>query len=388
MRTFAFISASFFATIVFCSIPSFGQKRTAEQLIQQKNIPISQYEFSESELQSFSIEMSFGSTEIISKLTKLKDIGATIHRVDMVYTDFPKGCDLTNLNFNRIKEIEKIHPILVQNMLIPWKIIRQTGCKTEEEARTYFHGIIVYFQENASSGFVKEVNTNLNNYLPKNITKELARKIMDTIKKPTVKEVFKRQKNWNNAVLIVDLTTSMIPYNSQVILWQLLNSERGFFKEVVMFNDGDSAPEKSKKVGKTGGIYHEKNISFEALRKTSFEVCQNGIGNSDFPENDLEAVLFAIEKNPNAGEYILIADNDAPPRDMSLLNKISRPIRIVLCDTESGILPEYLEIARRTAGSVHTITDDILDLMKRKEGEVFFVGNRRFKISSGRIRLF
>jgi hypothetical protein len=235
---------------------------------------------------------------------------------------------------------------------------------------------------------VKEVNTNLNNYLPKNITKELARKIMDTIKKPTVKEVFKRQKNWNNAVLIVDLTTSMIPYNSQVILWQLLNSERGFFKEVVMFNDGDSAPEKSKKVGKTGGIYHEKNISFEALRKTSFEVCQNGIGNSDFPENDLEAVLFAIEKNPNAGEYILIADNDAPPRDMSLLNKISRPIRIVLCDTESGILPEYLEIARRTAGSVHTITDDILDLMKRKEGEVFFVGNRRFKISSGRIRLF
>lgn len=387
MKRNALIMFSFLATSLFNSVITFGQKRTAEKLIQQQNIKMPHYQFSNNQLQTFSIEMSFGSAEITSQLVKFKEIGATIHRVDLVYTDFPKGADLEGLNLKRIKEIEKIHPILVQNDLIPWRIIRQTACETEEEARTYFHGIVIYFQENAPRSFVKEIHSNLNRYLPKNMTKELARKIMDTIEKPTVNEVFTRQKKWTNAVIIVDLTTSMIPYNAQVVLWQLLNTEKGFFKEVVMFNDGDSAPEKTKKVGKTGGIYHMKNISFDALRKTSFEVCQNGIGNSDFPENDLEAVLYAIDKNPKASEYILIAHNDAPPRDMSLLSKIARPIRIILCDSENGILPEYLEIARKTGGSVHTMKEDLSDLLKMKEGEIFYAGGRKYKIIGGKIKL-
>jgi hypothetical protein len=377
-----FTTLQFILTTVF-----WGQNRKAEQIINQKIKEIGRYEIKENGLYSFSVAMGYGSSDILGKLNSFKDIGATIDRIDLIYTDFPKGANLSELNLNRLKQIETFHPILIQNPLIKWNIVCQTACQTEEEARTFFHGIVIYYQLYTTPEYIKVVKNNLMSYLPEKVNNQIAKEMMDTMRKPVVNKVFNRNKNWENAVLIVDLTTSMIPYNSQVLLWQLLHSERSFFKDVILFNDGDSAPEEAKKVGKTGGIYHEKNISFDALRKTSINVCQNGVGNSDFPENDLEAVLFAINQVPNAEEYILIADNDAPPRDMALLDKINRPIRIVLCDTENGILPQYLEVARRTGGSVHTIDEDLTALMVKKEGEVFIAGGRKYKITGGKIKV-
>jgi len=374
-----------FLVLVFFLSNFVWSQRTAVQIIKQPIINVDKYEKPQNNLKTFTVKMDFGSADILEQLQEFNVIGATIYHIDLVYTDFPKGANLTTLNLNRIKQLEKFHPILVQNSLIQWNIIRQQNCINEEHAKTFFHGIIVYYENLNKSTYVSEVDTKLNLYLPENVNKELAQKIIDTIPYPTVNEVFKRNKYWRNTVLIVDLTTSMIPYNAQVVLWQILNADRGFFREVVMFNDGDSAPSEAKEVGKTGGLYHEKNMSFESLRSMSLKVCRNGLGNTDFPENDLEAVLFAIEKNPNATEYVLIADNDAPPRDMELLDKIFRPIRIILCDTEKGILPEYLEIARRTGGSVHTINEDIYDLIKLKEGQTIQVGMHKFKIKNGKI---
>jgi hypothetical protein len=329
--------------------------------------------------------MGFGSAAILEQLKDFQVLGQTINHIDLVYTDFPKGANLKALNLNRIKEIEQFFPILVQNPLIKWNIIRQTNCQTEAAARTFFHGVIIYYEASSSKEFLKEVATKLDNYLPEDPSKIVAQKIIDTISKPTINNVLNRQKQWTNAVFIVDLTSSMIPYNSQIALWQLLNTENGLIKEIVMFNDGDSAPIEAKTPGKTGGIYHLKSINYKAIRNESRKVCTNGLGNNVQPENDLEAVLFAIEKNPNASEYILVADNDAPPRDMELLDKIYRPIRIILCDTDKGILPEYLEIARKTGGSVHTLKEDIVDLIKKKEGETIVAGGKKYKVKNGRI---
>jgi hypothetical protein len=67
------------------------------------------------------------------------------------------------------------------------------------------------------------------------------------------------------------------------------------------------------------------------------------------------------------------------------LDKIYRPIRIILCDTDKGILPEYLEIASKTGGSVHTLKEDIVDLIKKKEGETIVAGGKKYKIQGGKI---
>ena len=379
---------SIFSVLFLSSFNVFvkAQNRSAQEILAQGSKDIGRYSSENTELKTFVVKMGYGESSISQQLARFNVLGATIHSIDLVYSDFPKGQDLSKLNLSRIQEMERFHPISVQNPLIKWTIWRQTECSSEQEAKGLFHGIIVYYQEPISTDFVNNATTDLNKYLPIKMTPIIAKKILDTISRPTVVNVFNRQTRWKNAVLIVDLTSSMIPYNSQVVLWQLLHSERGLIKEVVMFNDGNSAPQRAKHVGKTGGLYHGQHLSFDSLRNMSLTACRNGLGNRDFPENDLEAVLFAIKKNPNAGEYILVADNDAAPRDMALLSKINRPIRVVLCGAENGILPEYLEIARSTGGSVHTITDDIIDLMKRREGEVFSVGYRRFKIVSGRIQ--
>lgn len=362
-----------------------AQSRSAQSIINQRIVNVDQYEFYDGDLETFKVEMGFGSAAILEQLKDFQVLGQTINHIDLVYTDFPKGANLKTLNLNRIKEIEQFFPILVQNPLIKWNIIRQTNCQTEVAARTFFHGVIIYYEASSSKEFLKEVATKLDNYLPKDPSKIVAQKIIDTMSKPTINNVLNRQNQWTNTVLIVDLTSSMIPYNSQIALWQLLNADKGVIKEIVMFNDGDSAPIEAKIPGKTGGIYHLKSINYQAIRSESRKVCHNGLGNNDQPENDLEAVLFSIEKNPNASEYILIADNDAPPRDMELLDKIYRPIRIILCDTDKGILPEYLEIARKTGGSVHTMKEDIVDLIKKKEGETIIAGGKKYKIINSRI---
>lgn len=370
---------------IISAFGSFAQMRTAEQIVNQKIKDIREYNSDTSKLKKFVISMDFAAASILDQLKKHKIIGVTIDHIDLVYTDYPKGANLKKLNLERIKEVETFHPLLVQNPLIKWNIYRQTNCKTEEQAKSLFHGVVIYYQDSPNKIMITEIESELSARLPANLDIAKAKKMIDTLKKPTVNVVFNRNKHWNNAFIIVDLTASMIPYNSQVVLWHLLNTNNGLIKEVVLFNDGDSAPLSAKKVGKVGGLYYLKNINFDTLRQSCITACFNGLGNTDGPENDLEAVLFAIKQNPNANEYILIADNDAPPRDMELLDQIYRPIRIVLCDTDKGILPEYLEIARKTGGSVHTIKEDIMDLIKQKEGETFVVGGRKYVVKGGKI---
>jgi hypothetical protein len=56
---------------------------------------------------------------------------------------------------------------------------------------------------------------------------------------------------------------------------------------------------------------------------------------------------------------ILVADNSSAVKDMELLERIKKPVHIILCgspaDSMQAMQPEYLEIARRTGGTLHTL---------------------------------
>ena len=58
-------------------------------------------------------------------------------------------------------------------------------------------------------------------------------------------------------------------------------------------------------------------------------------------------------------DIVMIADNWSTPRDLNLLTKINKPIKIILCGTEYGVNSIYLDVAHQTGGSVHTIEQDI-----------------------------
>ncbi|TAG87512.1 MAG: hypothetical protein EAZ20_10485 [Bacteroidetes bacterium] len=174
-------------------------------------------------------------------------------------------------------------------------------------------------------------------------------------------KAFQRNKHWKNQLLVVDVTGSMYVYLNQFKIWY--SSKHNIFPnkmQFVLFNDGDDALKNNvyKKVGTTGGIYFSTTADFVDLETQMTKARQNG-GGGDTPENDLEAVIKAIEKCKNYNEVILIADNTSQVRDIELLPKIKKPLRIILCGADFYVNGQYLEIAYKTKGSIHLLREDV-----------------------------
>ena len=53
-----------------------------------------------------------------------------------------------------------------------------------------------------------------------------------------------------------------------------------------------------------------------------------GYKNFDSPENDLEAVIYAMDRAYNYDEVILIADNNSAIRDFKLVKQLKHPIEL------------------------------------------------------------
>ena len=97
-------------------------------------------------------------------------------------------------------------------------------------------------------------------------------------------------------------------------------------------------------------------------------------GNGGDPEeNDVEAILKGIQKYPDFKNLILIADNNSCMRDYCLVKDIKVPVKVVLCGTYSGINPQYINLAYKTKGSIHTIEDDISDFYNRTNTDATFM---------------
>lgn len=133
-----------------------------------------------------------------------------------------------------------------------------------------------------------------------------------------------------------------------------------------------------------GGIYYVNTKDFESLSNTLNTAMTSG-GGGDAPENNIEAVIKGIEKNPKVKEVIMIADNNATPRDLSLLSKVKVPIRLILCGASNGINLAYLEMVRKNKGSIHTMENDLLDLCLKTEGEKFELDGITYQIKYGNI---
>ena len=190
--------------------------------------------------------------------------------------------------------------------------------------------------------------------------------------------------NSKNTLIVVDVTGSMAPYSLQICLWNRLNFKVGENNYYVLFNDGDAKSTNQKKIGNTGGVYPLKIDSIIDLEKNMIKVMQKGFG-GDIPENNLEAIIVGLKKFPNTKEIVMIADNYAPVRDMILLEKIKIPVRIILCGSyELRYNCDYLNIARQTKGSLHTMEYDYLDIYKTKEGEILEMKGFNYKLIKGK----
>lgn len=374
--------------IVLYIFTSFGSlnARNAEDIIKQREVKKFNYFLSTGLMKAVVINMQYGQAEVISNSDRTAMKTAEVFRVDLVFSDFPSEYDMESLNLKRIRLIQKLRPDLVKDEKVQWRLIRQMRCKNAAEAKTLFHGIVIHYRP-VQSKDIMEVDTRfLLTNLPVSDSIRSVEKLRKLLVDTSVIHIMNRnKKRWKNMVVVTDLTGSMSPYASQVILWLKLSSIDNKVSSVTFFNDGDM--KHLKPIGSTGGIYMKRTTDYDEIRELALITVRAGNG-GDGPENDCEALIATQKFNPNAKEMILIADNMAPIKDKVLIGQILKPVRVVLCGTTYGINIEYLNLARDTGGSVHTMEKDLTHLLEMEEGKTFSLNNIVFKIVNNRIIQF
>ncbi|GAA3919438.1 hypothetical protein [Hymenobacter algoricola] len=200
-----------------------------------------------------------------------------------------------------------------------------------------------------------------------------------------VSRVMQRHPEWPKEVVVTDVTGSMFPYTYDLLAWLQL-SALDEQKTFVFFNDGNDAPDKDKRVGKTGGLYHVKTDSYEPIKNKLIEAMKGG-GGGDAPENDAEALLYAHRLTSDSTDVILIADNYTFPRDAKLLKNTTAHVRIILCGVRDYINPRYLALARQHGFTLHTIEGDIKDLSKLVEGQIITIQGQQYEVTKDGFKL-
>lgn len=338
------------------------------------------------------VPMDFKSNEVkdISALREIK--GITIMTIEVVYSSFVRNdaFNQNELNKKRLESLELVAPYLFEFSFTKYAFIAQTDWRNEDDAKDLFHGVIVTYRKERGAldsisqkkleDFVKWFTTKKDR--PSSLTKEDINYFMrDTL----VLSVLTRTKEWKNMALVCDVTGSMYPFMSQVMVWLKLNCESSNLRYYTFFNDGDNKRDDEKIIGNTGGIYHGLFRNYKHIDALMKEAMRKG-GGGDSPENNIEAILSSIDYHKEVKEIIMIADNYANIKDIKLLNKIKIPVNIILCGSSFGINVDYLNLAKKTGGKIYTIEQDLLKLMDLNEGETFKFKNEKFIIEKGVFR--
>lgn len=194
--------------------------------------------------------------------------------------------------------------------------------------------------------------------------------------------------NWKHAALVCDVTGSMACYNAQVLdfLRVQFSKRDTAIVRVVFFNDGDDRRDITKIAGRVGGIYSAEAVSLDQIVQLMAQAMKAGTG-GDLQENVVEALLRAQEDCAYCEQLVLIADNYAPPRDLSLADKLRKPVRVVVCSTSPVLNADYLNLARITKGSLHFNKKSYTNLHTFEEGSTLQVGKETFVVKNGRFVL-
>lgn len=192
---------------------------------------------------------------------------------------------------------------------------------------------------------------------------------------------------WKNIVIVCDITSTMFPYTTQVFDWMNENTDNQSIKGIVFFTDCDSLGRQTR--GRLPGkMFTVRSKDELVLWDTMFAAINNTENNKDKPENNIEALLYAQKHFPDADEFVMIADNSTQVKDMKQLSKVKKKVHIILCgetyEKNVAFQSDYIQIAKKTKGTIHTLEDDIENISKVKEMSIVRVGNIYFRFHKGK----
>lgn len=317
---------------------------------------------------------------------------ARIDTIEVIFTLYPKDPSFWITNYHvllsrRLQELFRVDPQFNQPH-IHWKMVLQTDCSNEFEAIGLFHGFrVVYtrqevaeyqpvppeWQKATAFSYLDSLWLDSSRFSPTLVAVDTFIRAKGGYQDSTVLRILERNRQWQDALVILDWTGSMYHHGAMAVLWHLLNLEHTNIDYFVFFNDGNGKKRKQKEVGKTGGILGVPGNEPEELLKAFYKVERRGNG-GDSPENDLEAIVRGVKKYPEFKEVILVGDNLACMRDFTLIDRVSAPVRILLPGKFDVINHQYINLAYRTGGSIHTFDDDIYDFSDQPSDRITING--------------
>jgi hypothetical protein len=332
-----------------------------------------QHDTTSKKIKTMFVQMQYNESRITnSKLIEKLNSGLIkIISIDFVYTQFADRKKQNDLNKKRLLELQLIAPNIFWQSMTKWRFFEQLGFTDEKDASLLYHGFVIRYEM-------------LPKYEPASFA-TIKKDVLTRIKVPidsTIYHIFKRDTSIDQKLIVIDFTGSMSPYYLEVMAWLALQN----FKQNIsfsFFNDGDSTDDDKKIIGHTKGIYLFESKNLDTVINYAFKTIKGGYG-GDCPENDIEAILKGIEKYKDVKEVVLVADNWSDMRDYSLLYLINKPVKVILCGTDYGINTQYLNLAKKTNGSIHTLNQDLNELYKYKEGAIVQFSGNTFVISGGR----
>lgn len=183
--------------------------------------------------------------------------------------------------------------------------------------------------------------------------------------------------------VVMDVTGSMANHIVSTSFWLKRNIDKLPFTSFTAFNDGDDKKDAEKEIGLTGGIYFTEFI--KEYRNSIRTAMQKGNG-GDYPENDIEAILYAIRKDVKATGVLLIGDNFSAVKDFELLKKVTLPVSVLPCGLSGAINQNYLDIVCETKGKIF-YSDQIIDPAELKKGETFKIRRTKYVFTGKRIEV-
>lgn len=369
MRTIYF--TLFFALIVTLSVQAQSSVSIRERIRFKDTIEVYKYTPEINGFNTLQLKMHPGDHEILNLKDLKKLAGFAITGIDLVYSDYPKGEDFSELNRKRILELFMQFPEAFESNMVNWRLFKQTGVSETGGIQNYFHGLTVYYRPMPS---YQDENKMINDIVDGKVAPQDS----------TILKVLDRKKDWKNMLVVCDVTGSMSPYTAQLLFWIKSNQAIKSFKQIVFFNDDDEKSNDQKRELDTLGIWSIETGNSKKVIDQAFVAMEKG----GHYENNLEAVFYAIKKFPeNKMNVVMIADNWESPCDMALLEYLKReriPVRIIVCGVTDRLNTVYLDIAHATGGSVHTIESDLEEVAKIGEGKVIRFGKLKFMMNNGK----
>ena len=323
------------------------------------------------------LKMAYGSQKIFNPRdwsSVQKDSRAK--QVDLVMTLYPSDIenwkeDFEDLIEQRLTNLTDLDSNLLVDCTIKWNLILQDADTTAYHAKKRDHGVFITYVDLPTSKHKNHYASVLTKCYGRNVAKIEGEKLTQITKR--------NKEKWKKMLIVTDCSGSMMPYGAEVFLWHMLKYNKKNVNQFAFLNDGETG---STEIGNAGGIHMIKIKDHRKIGSSLNYVNSIGTKNFDSPENDLEAVIYAMDRAYNYDEVILIADNNSAIRDFKLVKQIKHPIRIVLCglDMENNIHPDYLELAFLTKGSIHTVEKDIENFMRNDQGKIIPIFDEKYQI--------